>query len=122
MRLPTEHPRFRPYDTPPPPHPPPRKPPIAHRLALRGPACVADAPPEAWHARLGVDPSPDRGHTSFVLLSDAAYGEVVDLLSGLDYAFPTGKAAWARVQGCNNMNVLLSNAAYRKVVDLLARA
>ena len=30
-------------------------------------------------------------HTNFILLGDAAFGGVMDLLSGLDYAYPTGQ-------------------------------
>lgn len=38
---------------------------------------------------MGATPA-ETGHTSFVLLSDAAFGGVTDLTAGLDYAFPEG--------------------------------
>jgi len=65
----------------------------------------ADAPPQAWHAALGVAASP-RPH--FVLLADPFSFPVDALLAGLDYAYPNativgGMASGARAPGGNTL-------------------
>ncbi|GAB4815830.1 hypothetical protein N2152v2_002876 [Parachlorella kessleri] len=52
----------------------------------------ADAPPSAWYKRTGMEPV-EGTETNFILLGDAAFGGVMDLLAGLDYAYPTARKA-----------------------------
>lgn len=44
-----------------------------------------DSPPEDWVERVGVHPQND---PQFILLVDPFYGQINDLLQGLDYAYP----------------------------------
>ncbi|KAG2450418.1 hypothetical protein HYH02_004920 [Chlamydomonas schloesseri] len=46
-----------------------------------------DAPPQCWSTLLGVPAFPECP-LSFVVLADPTFGEVQDLLAGLDFAFP----------------------------------
>lgn len=44
-----------------------------------------DVPPDAWINLTGVPPSPT---PQFILLSDSFSSGIIDLLQGLDYAYP----------------------------------